>query len=274
MDTDYQDSSPTIVGGQPIGKRGGELGLPHGIEGIVLLAAAEPAFRKDFARDREAALRRAGVRLTEAEKAILETVSDQELFAMAKCARTKQKKGKRTLMATAASLAALASLTTSAPKSAADDTETPDQRPALSQLDVPTATPTHDPIRGIEATSTPTQPVVYGIEPDTPTPTSPAVEGIRPDTPTPTQTVPVVGILPETPTPTASGTPTPIGILPDTPTPTPSQTPTVNPADLNKDGSVDHEDLFLFLQQWYKSRSQNLGQEKANETEADGVEEE
>jgi hypothetical protein len=274
MTRDYQDSSPTIVGGQPVGKRGGDLGLPHGIEGIVLLAAAEPSFRKDFARDREAALARAGISLTETEKSILKTVSDQELFAMAKCARVAPRKGKRALMATAASLAALASLTTSAPKSAAEGSESPDQRPALSQFDAPTPTPKDDPIRGIETTATPTQSLILGIEPDTPTPTEPAVEGIRPDTPTATETwPPVVGITTETPTPTATGTPTPIGILPDTPTPTPSQTPTANPADLNKDGSVDHQDLFLFLQQWYRSRSQNAFQEKSNQAGLDGVEE-
>jgi hypothetical protein len=44
---------------------------------------------------------------------------------------------------------------------------------------------------------------------------------------------------------------TPAGIWPDTPTPT--QTPNV--ADLNDDGAVDNEDLFLFIRQWYKGKT-------------------
>lgn len=277
MDQRSEPSSPTIVGGQPLGKRGGATGLPHGIEAVILLAAADPRFREDFTRDRLTALERAGITLTEAETSLLAAVRDEELFAIARSARSaKPKGGRRTLMATAASLAALASLTASAPKSTASGGEPADQRPALGQLDSraaetgtestaqgaesasaapgvtgaePTPTPTEwQPVRGI-MTETPTPPPIDGIRPDTPTP--PPVFGIAPDTPT-ASPMPA-GIQPDTPVPTA----TPLGITPDTPTSTstPSATPTHNPADLNRDGAVDYEDLFLFLQQWYKSRT-------------------
>ena len=41
MNRNEREPTPTIVGGQPVGKQGGGTGLPHGIEAIVLLAAAE-----------------------------------------------------------------------------------------------------------------------------------------------------------------------------------------------------------------------------------------
>jgi len=257
--------SPTIVGGQPVGKQGGSTGLPHGIESIVLLAAADESFRRDFAADREGALERAGITLSSPERAIFKTIGDGELFAIAGSVRKAKPKGaKRTLLATAASLAALASLTTAAPKSRAAGDDAPDQRPALGQLDstgeesaekesdwTPTPTQTYRTLGIQPETPTPTATEgIRGIQPDTPTPTEPAVEGIRPDTPTPTRepTATPAGILPDTPTPTA----TPVGIWPDTPTPT--ATPTRDPADMNRDGAVDSEDLFLFLQQWYKGK--------------------
>jgi hypothetical protein len=288
MKRNEDDSSPTIVGGQPVGKRGGESGLPHGIESILLLAAAESKFRKDFSRNRNDALNRAGIALTEAERAILATVSDKELFAMAGRARSKQKSGRRSLMVTAASLAALASLTTSSPARGDDGPDSPDRTPALSQLDARGTDEDPGETRGIRPdapTSTATQQAVLGILPDTPTPMS---AGTLPDTPTITPTppatppltetpapiltdTPVAGIQSDTPiptttpmgiqpdTPTVSPTPTGMeGIRPDTPTPTPMgilpDTPTPRSADFNNDGTVDRDDLFLFLQQWYKGR--------------------
>lgn len=265
MDQRSRPSTPTIVGGQPIGKQDGSTGLPRGIESIILLAAADKAFQEDFARDRREALQRAGITLTEAEVSLLAAVQDEELFAIARSARSARPKGgRRTLMATAASLAALASLTASATKTAAVGGDSPDRRPALGQLDGRSAEPSPqtapkgaespasaDPeVSGRAPTATPTewQPV-RGIVTETPTP--PPIDGIRPDTPT-ASPMPA-GIAPDTPTPTAS--PSPLGILPDTPTPTPSATPSHSPADLNRDGTVDYEDLFIFLQQWYKSRS-------------------
>jgi hypothetical protein len=277
MSSKDSQATPTIVGGQPAGRQGGDTGLPHGIEAIVLLAAADDHFRRDFAKDRVNTLARAGITLNEVESSILSTVSDSELFAMAKRTGAVPRSGKRGLMATAVSLAALASMTTGTLQAKGGKPELP-ARPALSQLDSQSPSPqSDDPVRSIlidtpTPTPTPTPIVVDGIRPDTPTPTAtvPISNGIRPDTPTPTPTPTSAsfGIQPDTPTatttpapagilpdtPTATATPTPAGILPDTPTPT--STPN---ADLNNDGSVNHTDLMLFLQQWYETRG---GEEK------------
>ncbi len=262
MKRNESDFSPTIVGGQPVGKRGGESGLPHGIESILLLAAAESKFRNEFSRNRNGALNRAGITLTEAERAILATVSDKELFAMAGRARSKQRSGRRSLLVTAASLAALASLTTSSPARGDDGPDSPAQTPALSQLDARGTDEDPGETRGIRPdtpTSTATQQAVLGILPDTPTITpTPLATLPLTETPAPILTdTPVVGIQPDTPT--VSPTPTGMdGIRPDTPTPLPigilPDTPTPRSADFNNDGTVDRDDLFLFLQQWYKGR--------------------
>ncbi len=235
MNKDEREPTPTIVGGQPVGKQGGGTGLPHGIEAIVLLAAAEPAFRQDFARNRRTALSRAGIRLSNTEQIILDTVRDKDLFAMAERAAATPRVGKRGVLATAVSLAALASLTTGPRSSKAESPDGPASRPALGQLDaraeapgqtglsIPgeiSPTPTED-TRGIRPDSpTPTHPASFGIQPDTPTPTptEESVFGIRPDTPTVTPTNTPV---PPTATSTVTHTPPPIdGIRPDTPTPT------------------------------------------------------
>jgi len=50
----------------------------------------------------------------------------------------------------------------------------------------------------------------------------------------------ILPIDPPSPTPTPTAT--------ETPTPTPSATP--NPADINRDGKVDHEDVYLLKQHW------------------------
>jgi hypothetical protein len=165
--------------------------------------------------------------------------------------KTKPKGAKRVLMATAASLAALASLTTAAPKSRAAGGDIPDQRPALGQFDSGVSGSSASPAKETSSVSPAETPPTRGIAPDTPTP--PPVDGIRPDTPTPTPSEAILGIQPDTPTPTREPTATPIGIWPDTPTPT--QTPTSNEADLNGDGTVDNEDLFLFLREWYKGKA-------------------
>lgn len=280
MNQNEGEPTPTIVGGQPVGKHGGQTGLPHGIEAIVLLAAAEPSFRKDFARDRKAALQRAGIRLSQAEQAILDTVRDRQLFAMAERAAATPKAGKRGVLATAVSLAALASLTTGPRPSKADSPDSPASRPALGQLDAraeAAGEPGLSAAGDITPTPTETPPPIDGIRPDTPTPTFPPVVGILTETPTPTETpvpptatsmptpsVSPVGIWPDTPTPTETPEISPVGIWPDTPTPTetPSSTETPN-ADLDGDGKVDHQDLMLFMKQWYATR----GEEPASETD-------
>ena len=276
MKRDENESTPTIVGGQPVGKRDDTSELPHGIEAIILLAAAEPAFREDYAKDRKAALKRAGITPTDAEGAILEIVNDGELFAMASRAGTRPRPGKRGLMATAVSLAALASLTTGPKTARGDEPDSRAPRPALSQLDAQgpgldsvaeSQSPVHrtEDTRGTRPdspTPTPTVDVSYGIRPDTATPTStvtptwPPIQGVRPGTETPTSTLtptapPIDGIRPGTSTPTETWSATPLGILPDTPTPT--RTPD---ADLDGDGRVDQNDLMLFLKQWYQNREE------------------
>jgi len=289
MNRNEGEPTPTIVGGQPVGKQGGGTGLPHGIEAIVLLAAAEPSFRKDFARDRKAALQRAGIRLSQSEQAILDTVRDKQLFAMAERAAATPKAGKRGVLATAVSLAALASLTTGPRPSKADSPDSPASRPALGQLDARAEATEETGLSAagdITPTPTETPPPIDGIRPDTPTPTEtpippsatstktptetpPVIDGIRPDTPTPTETplaptATPIGIWPDTPTPTETPEISPVGIWPDTPTPTETPTATETPnADLDGDGKVDHQDLMLFMKQWYATR----GEEPASETE-------
>jgi len=259
MGPQEEESSPTIVGGQPAGKRDLGTGLPHGLEAIVLLAAADSRFCKEFGRDRKGARQRAGIRLTVTERNILDTIGDQRLFAMAKRFGSKLKTPRGTFRATAASLAALASLTASSPPRVEAGASQPPQGPALSQLDSepPTETPTAFSfgIQPDEPTPTETMPVATGILPDNPTPTAtePPIDGIRPDTPTMTLD-PVRGTTSDTPTAT------PVGIFPDTPTPT----PTHRKADLDGNKVVDSRDLFLFIQQWYRART---GQSKSHSTD-------
>ncbi len=237
MDSPANESCPTIVGGQPCGKKEGGTGLPHGLESIVLLAAADAGFREEFSRNRETALKRADIYLTETEKRILQTIGDDTLLGIAKRFDSRRTPSKGGFRVTAASLAALASLTVSAP-SRAESHPTPGSQVRTSeQLSLGSSAIIQELLKGRTSPGVPTD-ISYGIQPDTPTPTltEPPVDGIRPDTPTPTldpirgvladtptptDTIPVVtGILPDTPTPTHTLTATPMGIFPDTPTPT------------------------------------------------------
>jgi hypothetical protein len=88
--------------------RGGR--LPRGIESIVALAAAKPAFRDRFAQDREAALREEGIELTDTERTLLESISDEEIFRMADRLDAKTRISTRGLVTAAAAVAVLGGL--------------------------------------------------------------------------------------------------------------------------------------------------------------------
>lgn len=257
MDSPANEACPTIVGGQPHGKRERGTGLPHGLESIVLLAAADPGFREQFSRDREKALQRAGIHLTGSESGILQAIGDEALFGMARRFEAKRATARGGLRVTAASLAALASLTVSSPSRGDSNpshegsgnapaqlsltssaiiqelqrwktTDAPTDISYGIQPDTPTPTETQPPVDGIRPdTPTPTLDPIRGVTADTPTPTVPVVTGILPDTPTTTVTPTEMGILPDTPTKTLTATP--MGIFPDTPTPTPTFTLTLTP---------------------------------------------
>lgn len=283
MEREDQESTPTIVGGQPFGKRDSGAVIPHGLEAVVLLAAAEPGFREAFAQDRKKALSDAGISLSEAEWEILASISNDDLMAMARCAAAGPRTGTRRLAATAVSLAALASLTTMTPNRAAAETDEYSRCPALGQLEssgvsqeTTTPTPT-EPIRGI-VTDTPTLPPVMGIQPDTPTPTpkpqaqphfsltgpTETPESLPTATPTPSPSPAATHT--NTPPPTATLTLTPAGIRPsDTPTQPapagirPTDTPPIDgisPDLPQQDASLTNllDEVLAALRSWYGGR--------------------
>jgi hypothetical protein len=110
MPSEKNQPSPTIVGGQPSGKRDTGKKISRGIERIVLLAAAKRSFRKRFGQNRESALRHEGIELTAEERLVLESISDQEIFVMAGCMVPESKAAKRKFLRAAATLAALSGL--------------------------------------------------------------------------------------------------------------------------------------------------------------------
>jgi hypothetical protein len=73
----------TIVGGQPDGRRKrGVVAVPVGLEQLLFAAAADPAFRAELVRDREAAAARRGLPLTGSERATLAAAPRVQLEAM------------------------------------------------------------------------------------------------------------------------------------------------------------------------------------------------
>lgn len=107
MSADTDEPSPTIVGGQPGGKRDTRTGIPKGIESVLALAATDLRFRQRFAQDRAAALREAGIELNEQERTLLAAISDRELVAMAGRLEAKARISTRRLAAAAVTVAAL-----------------------------------------------------------------------------------------------------------------------------------------------------------------------
>ncbi len=102
------EASPTIVGGQPMGKRDSREGSPRNIERIVLELASDESFRGSFRKDRKHALADAGIVLSPEEEKILGSISDGELLAMAGVLTpTGEDPSRRRFLRAAASLAAL-----------------------------------------------------------------------------------------------------------------------------------------------------------------------
>lgn len=169
MTSEKNQSSPTIVGGQPLGKREGVSALSRGIERIVLLAAKDGAFRKEFTHDRTAALQKAAIVLTEPERLILENISTGDILSMARCLSPRTERRKRRFLRAAATLAALTGLhactNDSAEATRGTRPEPPTQgiRPEpVREYSAPEATPTRTPQSRTDAFEN-TQAVQFGL---------------------------------------------------------------------------------------------------------------
>jgi hypothetical protein len=101
-------TAKTIVGGRPRKKRRTRLNIPVGIEKILYRAAIDPDFKKELLQDRDRALDNRGIRLTQYESLIFETVTDSTLALMVNQIKP-EKHGKRRFMkAVAAAVVTLA----------------------------------------------------------------------------------------------------------------------------------------------------------------------
>ena len=95
------ESVTTVVGGQPPRQVRTKNRVPIGVEKVLYLAASDPQFRAALLADREAALARVGVRLSQVERATLLAVPRTALETM--LARiSPQRHGKRSFMKTVA----------------------------------------------------------------------------------------------------------------------------------------------------------------------------
>jgi len=74
-------TAPTIVGGQPSAARRRSVSVPVGLEKVLYAAAANPTFREDLLRDREAAVKSAGLQLKPSELAMLRVAPESQLVA-------------------------------------------------------------------------------------------------------------------------------------------------------------------------------------------------
>jgi hypothetical protein len=101
------ECSPTIVGGQPAGKRDSRDRASRNIEQIVLKLASNESFRERFLEDRDRTTGEAGIVLSAEEKKILDSISDKELLAMAGVLAPGKEPSRRRFLRAAASLAAL-----------------------------------------------------------------------------------------------------------------------------------------------------------------------
>jgi len=72
----------TIVGGQPRVRTKASAAIPEGIERLIRHAAADTRFRSLMFADREEAARRANVKLTESERAVLLSIPNAQLAAI------------------------------------------------------------------------------------------------------------------------------------------------------------------------------------------------
>ena len=74
-------AAPTIVGGQPQAARRRSVSVPVGLEKVLYAAAANPAFRAALLRDREGAVKSAGLQLKPSELAMLRVAPESQLVA-------------------------------------------------------------------------------------------------------------------------------------------------------------------------------------------------
>ncbi len=173
----------TIVGGQPQVRTKSSLPIPEGIERLIARAAADARFRQRLLADREAAARRARVELTDSEKLILRSISDEQLAGIIDAVPASARSERRGFLQTAlggagAWLAALlggsAVVTAGCSRVPVGRGQTTGERP-----DIP---PPKD--EKEEEGSKEPPPVTRGIQPDVPGP-GPAPAGIQPDVPPP-----------------------------------------------------------------------------------------
>jgi hypothetical protein len=200
----------TIVGGQPQVRTKSSLPIPEGIERLIARAAGNASFRQRLLADREAAAKRARVDLTDSERLVLRSISDDQLAGIIDAVPASARAERRGFLQTAlrgvgAWLAALvggsAAVTAGCsrlpvgrgqtvgerpdmpPPPEDEPVEPKEPEPADGEGDAPPAEDEPPPItRGIEPDVPPPKPVTKGIQPDVP-PERPMTLGIQPDVP-------------------------------------------------------------------------------------------
>lgn len=98
----------TIVGGRPMHRAVEATDLPQGVEQVLTIAALDPVFRAQVARDPISAAAAKGIRLDPVEAALLQSMPAQRLAAMTERLIIPRSSGRRTFMkAVSASIVAM-----------------------------------------------------------------------------------------------------------------------------------------------------------------------
>ncbi len=186
----------TIVGGQPQVRTKSSLPIPEGIEQLIARAARDARFRQRLLADREAAAKKVRVGLTDSERLILRSISDQQLAAIIAAAPTPARSERRGFLQTAlggvgAWLAALlggsAAVTAGCSRLPVGRGQTVGERsdippPSDDEPVEPKEPEPVDPDGDAPPAEDEPPPVTRGIDPDVPPP-RPVSKGIQPDVP-------------------------------------------------------------------------------------------